>query len=77
MTSITGILVFTIIWWLVLFMVLPFGVQAQMDDPDMQEGTEPGAPIRPQLLRKFLITTGISIVLWLGLHFALINNLLS
>lgn len=53
-------LVFLIIWWVIWFMVLPFGVK-----PPAQPG--PGhvasAPERPMLLRKLIITTIITAVI--------------
>lgn len=52
--------VFVIVWWLVLFMVLPFGAQPP-EDPE--PGTAPSAPARPRLLLKFLITTLIAAAL--------------
>jgi predicted secreted protein len=53
-------LVFIIVWWLVLFMVLPFGIQP----PDQVEpGTEPGAPGRPRMAIKLAVTTVIALCL--------------
>ncbi len=49
------------IWWLVIFLVLPWGVK-------VPETPEPGhassAPETPHIVRKLLITTAISTVLW-------------
>jgi predicted secreted protein len=51
-------MVFVIVWWLVLFMVLPFGAQP----PDeVEPGHAPSAPARPRIGLKFLITTGIAL----------------
>jgi predicted secreted protein len=51
-------MVFVIVWWLVLFMVLPFGAQP----PDeVEQGHAPSAPARPRIGLKFLITTGIAL----------------
>ena len=61
MSPVSAIVVFVIIWWLVLFMVLPFGVQR---DDTPEEGHDPGAPRKPMILRKMLITTGIALVLF-------------
>jgi predicted secreted protein len=58
----TGVLVFVVIWWTVIFAVLPLGVQRAADDV---AGADRGAPARPQLKRKALITTAISVALWL------------
>jgi predicted secreted protein len=56
-TSISAI--FFIIWWLTLFMVLPFGVR-KVDIPEL--GHEHGAPAKPMLVRKAIITTILAAV---------------
>ena len=55
----TGI-IFVIVWWLVLFMVLPFGA-APPDQPE--PGMAPGAPARPRMGLKIAVTTAIAAVL--------------
>ncbi len=63
--SISGSIVsFIIIWWMVLFTVLPFGVRTQGEEGDVTPGTADSAPAKPMLVRKALITTGIACVLW-------------
>jgi predicted secreted protein len=62
----TGI-TFVVVWWLVLFMVLPFGARP----PDVVEpGMAPSAPERPRMGLKIAVTTVIAaaltaLVLWL------------
>lgn len=60
MGILSGIVVFVCIWWLVLFMVLPFGVR---QPKVLEEGHQAGAPENPNLVKKLLVTTGITIVL--------------
>tara|TARA_Y100000588_G_scaffold14547_1_gene15583 strand:- start:364 stop:603 length:240 start_codon:yes stop_codon:yes gene_type:complete len=55
----TGI-TFIISWWMVFFMVLPWGVRRQ-DDPEL--GHEAGAPENPRLWLKVAVTTGIAVVI--------------
>jgi len=57
----TGVLVYCMVWVVVLLTVLPWGVRPS-DAPEA--GHEPGAPERPLLLRKFIITTLIAAVVW-------------
>ncbi len=55
----TGV-TFALVWWLVLFMVLPFGARP----PDqVVPGTAPSAPAKPRIGLKFLITTMIAMIL--------------
>ncbi len=70
MDIVTGIVVFVIIWWLVLFTILPWGIRSQTENEietgeEIEPGTEPGAPVSHHLGYKILITTGITIILWL------------
>jgi len=59
----TYIAIYFIVWWTVIFAVLPFGVRSQHEDGAVEDGTEPGAPSRPLLLRKALVTTVIAAVI--------------
>lgn len=68
-----SIVVFIIIWWMVLFMVLPWGVTSQKEAGDITPGTAHEAPVKPMLLKKMLLTTGIAIILW-GVAFYLISS---
>lgn len=58
----TAFVLFTLIWWTVLFAVLPVGTRP-VAEPDEATGWR-GAPARPRMGRKLLMTTGISVVLW-------------
>ncbi len=60
----TAFVLYTMIWWTVLFAVLPFGTRP-VSDADELTGWR-GAPERPFIGRKLLVTTLISAVLWGG-----------
>jgi predicted secreted protein len=62
MTWFTGIVVYFLIWWTILFAVLPWGVKR---DESPMPGHDPGAPVRSYLWAKIAATTGVSAVLWL------------
>jgi len=62
----TGVMVYLVIWWTILFAVLPFGVR-RVEHPG--RGEERGAPERPQLARKAIITSIIAAVLWIAFYF--------
>jgi predicted secreted protein len=53
----TAIAIYFIIWWTVLFAVLPFGVRSQEESGAVAPGTDPGAPAIPKLWRKLVWTT--------------------
>jgi predicted secreted protein len=70
----TGIAIFITIWWVVIFAVLPWGVRTS---EHVEKGHASGVPENPQLGRKALITTGISIVIWLGIELVVRSDLIS
>ena len=58
--SISGAIVTAVtVWWLIFFMVLPFGA-APEEHP--LPGNVESAPARPHLLRKALITTVLALL---------------
>jgi len=64
MSLTTGIAVYFIIWWVVLFAVLPWGVRSQHEDGATAPGTDPGAPAIPMLARKLIWTTLVASVVF-------------
>ncbi len=60
----TAIALYFIIWWLCLFAVLPFGVRSQIEDGNVTLGTEPGAPRKPYVQRKLLITSVVAAIVF-------------
>jgi predicted secreted protein len=67
MTWVTGTVVYLLIWWTALFAVLPWGVRHEIH-PDPSKHS-PGAPVHPQLGRKFIVTTLLSAIIWLSIYF--------
>ena len=60
---VSGLAVYAIIWWLLLFMVLPWGVRP-IGREDVDKGQDAGAPRRPRLGLKIGINTALSTVVW-------------
>ncbi len=58
----TGFAIYFVVWWIVLFLTLPFGVRSQHEGGDSAPGTDPGAPIASLMGRKLIWTTVISAV---------------
>ena len=56
--------IYFVLWWIVLFLTLPFGVRSQHEDGTGAPGTDPGAPIASQMGRKLIWTTIISAVIF-------------
>ncbi len=68
MSLLSGIAIYFILWWLCLFVVLPFGVKGQHEAGEVAPGTDPGAPQRPLLLRKVLATTLLAALIFAGVY---------
>ena len=63
--SVTTVLaVYFIVWWVVLFAVLPWGVRSQDESGDVTPGTDPGAPAVHTVWMKLLWTTIIASVVF-------------
>ena len=62
MNWLTAGVLYVMVWWTVLFAVLPFGTRP-VAEPDRLTGWR-GAPERPLILRKLLATTVVAAVLW-------------
>jgi predicted secreted protein len=69
MTWFTGIASFVVIWWVVIFAILPWGVRPAEDEM----GLSAGAPANPRLGLKTLITTGVTAVLW-GILYLIVSS---
>jgi predicted secreted protein len=65
--------VYFIVWWLVLFMVLPFGVRTHAEEGDVVLGTTSSAPANLNLVRKMIITSIISAVIVYGIWYAYVK----
>jgi predicted secreted protein len=71
---IASIFVYFLIWWVVLFAVLPWGVQVP-ENPE--PGHAPSAPINPHLALKFVVTTAVSAVIWVIVWYVLNSGWIS
>jgi predicted secreted protein len=71
----TACVLYVLIWWTALFAVLPLGTKP-VAEADSVTGWR-GAPEKPQLLRKLLITTLVSAVIWLAMVLLIESNWLS
>ena len=64
MSLATAIATYFIIWWTVLFAVLPWGVRSQRESGAVTQGTDPGAPAIHHLGRKLLWTSVVASVVF-------------
>lgn len=66
-----GLAIYFIIWWIILFAILPFGLhRTQEEAGDVTPGTEASAPEKPKFLKVIILTTVITTMVFAG-YFAL------
>ena len=62
----TGIAIYFVVWWITLFITLPFRMRSQVEAGEVVPGTEGAAPVRPQIGLRMVWNTVLA-----GLVFAL------
>ena len=60
MSFVFGLAIYFVLWWVVLFAILPFGIKTQAEAGHIEPGTEESAPIAPHLPAKLAATTVVS-----------------
>jgi predicted secreted protein len=60
----TALAIYFVLWWVTLFVTLPFGVRSQHEDGVGAPGTDPGAPILARMGGKLIWTTLISAIVF-------------
>lgn len=75
MTWVTGIALYIVVWWVALLAVLPIGTRP-MERADPSSGWR-GAPQRPRILFKVVLTSAVSCVIWGVAYFAIASDYLS
>ena len=69
--------IYFVVWWTVLFAILPLGVRSPAEaGVEVKDGADPGAPVNPNLKRKAITTSWVAAivtgVIWAVVQFGLI-----
>ena len=77
--GLTGsIIIYVMIWWIVFFSVLPFGIESNKEVfKESLEGSDAGAPKKPNIAKKFIITTIITSILFTMIYYLVSNNFIN
>ena len=77
--GLTGsIIVYVIIWWIVFFSLLLVGIRPNNAKfNDKIAGEDPGAPKNPNIGKKFIYTTIITSIIFVGIYYMVINDFLN
>ncbi len=62
--------IYFVLWWLILFTILPFGMHTQDEEGEVVLGTARSAPVRPNLVKKAIATTIVTTIVVGALVFA-------
>lgn len=60
MTLWMGLIVYSLCWWMIWFMLLPIGIRTQAEEGKVVPGTPKSAPVKPMLWKKAGATTVIA-----------------
>ena len=65
MDLVFSVSVYLVIWWVVLFIILPLGVKSHHEaGVEVPGGGDPASPVDPKLKQKFLTTTWVSAIVF-------------
>lgn len=60
----SALVLYVVLWFLILFVILPIGQRSQADMGHVVPGTPPGAPHEPRLKKKALQATLFAAIIW-------------
>ena len=76
MSPVLAAALYFLIWWIVLFAVLPIGVRSQYEEGSVVPGSEGAAPHAPMLLKKVVITTVVAAIVFGIVHLFVVERII-
>jgi predicted secreted protein len=73
----TIVAIYFLIWWMVLFAVLPWGITSQHETGEIAPGTDPGAPVVTGFLTKAIWTTVIATVIFAAFYICYVTRIVT
>lgn len=77
MTITAAIVLFSVTWFMVFFIVLQVGARSQDDDGQVVPGTPRSAPSTHVVSRKAWVTTLIATVLWVAMCAVILSGVVT
>lgn len=72
-----GVAIYFIVWWIVLFAMLPFGVRTTEESgEEASPGNADSAPHRPRMLPKMIATTIVSAIIFAGIYAIIVHHVI-
>lgn len=76
MTIGAALVLFAVVWFMVLFVILPLRLTSQEESGTVVPGTPPSAPTDPKLGKKALWTTAVTVVIWGALVAVIVSGVI-
>lgn len=77
MSLISGLVLYAVFWFMILFMMLPLFVRNQEEAGEVEPGTSAGAPDNPMIRKKLLWTTIAAALVWLVVFLVITSEIIS
>jgi predicted secreted protein len=77
MTLAFAIAIYLVIWWIVLFAMLPIGVRTQTEEGNVVPGSAESAPHLPNLLPKMLATTVVASLVFALVYAIVVHKIIT
>jgi predicted secreted protein len=77
MAVVFAISLYIVIWWIVLFAMLPIGVRTQAEEGEVSPGTTESAPHLPMLLPKIVATTVVASLVFAALYMIIVHHVIT
>jgi len=78
MTLAFAVAIYVVIWWIVLFAMLPIGVRTSEEEGEKTSpGTAESAPHMPNLLPKIVATTVVSTIVFAVLYVIIVHHVIT
>ena len=78
MSTTGSFIVYICLWWIVFFSILPVGIRSEnLKFTEKLQGNDPGAPKNPEIMKKFILTTLVTTIIFSGIYYMVVNNYLN
>ncbi|MDU8943011.1 DUF1467 family protein [Ovoidimarina sediminis] len=77
MSIVSGLVLYAVIWFLVLFILIPVGLETQGDRGEIEPGTHAGAPANFNVRKTVIRASWISALIWVVIAAVLFSGLIS
>lgn len=77
MGIVTALVLFCVIWFMVLFIVLPLRLETQGERGEVEPGTPESAPANLDMWKKARLVTVISVIVWVVIAGVILSGVIS